>query len=122
MTITLGTLTLSDHLVLLGLESAPGVAYSLRRTLGGRAVLQVGPALSGGRTLQLQSEGHLTHAAVAAIKAIEAAGQVVTLSHPRGTFSVLVVAVELDPDQLYVDPSAVGADLWYSGTITLQEV
>jgi ABC-type transporter Mla maintaining outer membrane lipid asymmetry ATPase subunit MlaF len=47
---------------------------------------------------------------------------VVTLTHPRGTFSVLILAVELEPDLLFVDPSASGADPWYSGTITLQEV
>lgn len=122
MTITLGSLTLPNDIVLLGLDSAPGLAYSARRTIGGRMVVQRGPTLTGGRTLQLQSEYHLDHADVAAIKAIEAAGQVVTLSHPRGTFSVLVVAVELEPDQQFVDPTATGADPWYTGTITLQEV
>mgnify|MGYP000907484342 FL=1 len=122
MTITLGALTLPDNLVLLGIESAPAVSYSVRRTIGGRAVVQVGPPTPGGRTLQLQSEGHLGHANVAAIKAIEVAGQVVPLSHPRGTFSVLVVAVELEPDQQFVDPTESGADPWYTGTITLQEV
>ena len=122
MTITLGAVTLPADMVLLGIEAAPGVAYSMRRTLGGRAVVQIGPTISGGRVLQLQSENHLNHTKVTAIKALEATGQAVTLSHPRGTFSVLIIAVELEPDQLFVDPSAVGADPWYSGTITLQEV
>jgi hypothetical protein len=122
MSTSLGSRTLSDHLLLQGIEGAPGVAHSARRTLGGRTVVQIGPTLSGGRLLQLQSDGHLKQADVDAIKAIEAAGQVVTLIHPRATLSVLVVAVELEPDQQLVNPSASGADPWYSGTITLQEV
>lgn len=122
MTISLNGFSLPVNLLLLGFEAAPGVAYSTRRTLGGRAVVQIGPTTPGGRILQLQSEGHLDHTDVVALKAIEAAGQPVTLIHPRATLTVLVVGTELEPDQQFVNPSASGADPWYSGTITLQEV
>jgi hypothetical protein len=122
MTISLGTRTLSDHLLLQGLDEAPGVAWNSRRVITGRSIIQIGPMLQSGRELSLQSEGHLKQADLTAIKAMEAAGRPVALVHPRGTFTVLITAVELTPDQDYVNPSASGADPWYSGKINLQEV
>jgi hypothetical protein len=122
MTTSLGTRTLSDHLILQGIEAAPGVAYSARRTLGGRMVTQLGPTLSAGRELALQSENHLTYADVAAIKAIEALGQPVTLVHPRATLTVLIIGVDVIADTDFVNPAASGAAPWYSGTINLLEV
>lgn len=123
MTIFLGALTLSDHLYLDGIDNATGVAISQKRTLGGRSVVQVGPTLDKGRTLSLQSEGHITHAQVGSIKAMEKLGQEVTLTHPRGTFSVIIAGTELEPDELLSNPdSAAAGAIWYSGTITLIEV
>jgi len=121
MAITLGGVTLSDHLVLLGIENAPKVAWSAQRTLGGRQVVQVGPSLTSGRELALQSENHLTQDMVDSVKELEAAGQAVSLVHPRGTYSVVITGVDLEPDTYYVDPD--DADLlWYSGTINMIEV
>jgi hypothetical protein len=122
MATTLGGVTLSDHLILLGIESAPGVAWSARRTLGGRQVVQVGPRLVGGRELILQSENHLTRANLLAVKALEVAGVPVALVHPRGTFSVLITAIDVEADFDFVNPDATGAAPWYSGTISLIEV
>ncbi|MGV0961799.1 MAG: hypothetical protein ACOYB1_18395 [Limnohabitans sp.] len=122
MATSLGTRTLSDHLILQGLESAPAVAYSARRTLGGRMVTQRGPTLASGRELALQSENHLTYADVAALKAIYALGQPVTLTHPRLTATVLITGLDVQADTEFVNPSASGADPWYSGTINLLEV
>jgi len=121
MTVSLGSVVLSDHLILQGIEAAPAVAYSSRRTLGGRMVLQLGPTLPAGRELALQSEGHLTYANVAAIKALQAIGQPVALVHPRASLTVLITGVEVEADQDYVNPAAAGADPWYSGTINLLE-
>ncbi len=122
MTVSLGGIVLSDDLVLEGLETARKVAYSSRRTLAGRHVLQVGPPLNGGRILSLQSENHITHAELLAIKAVEAVGAVVTLVHHRGVFSVLITAIELEPDSSLANPADDSTDLWYSGTINLLEV
>jgi len=122
MTITLGGTTLSDHLVLEGIEDAPAVAFSSRRTLGGRAVMQIGPTLTGGRELSLQSDNHITNAMVAAVKALQLLGQTVTLVHPRLTTTVLITEIQLEQDQPMVNPGASGANVWYSGTINMIEV
>lgn len=123
MTISLGALTLSNHLYLDGIDNAPGRGGSSKRLLSGRMVVVVGPVLDKGRTLSLQSEGHITHAQVASIKAMEKLGQEVTLTHPRGTFTVIIAGTELEPDELLSNPdSAAAGAIWYSGTITLIEV
>lgn len=116
----LGTLTLSDDLVLAGLDNAPVVAFSQRRTTSGRSVIRTDPVV-GGRTLSLQSERHLTLADVTAIRALAAQNEPVTLVHHRGTFTVKVVGtpVEMDDVELYSNPPD---DTWYSGEITLIEV
>lgn len=119
MTVMLGSIVLSDHLILDGLESAPGVAYSARRTLGGRLAVQIGPTLVKGRTLTLVAENHLTMAQISAIKDIEAKGLSVDLSHHRGSFRVVVTAVDVEPTVAYADPDL---NDWYSGTITMLEV
>lgn len=115
---TLGTLQLSDNLVLDGLENSPAISMSQRRTLTGDLVIQTAP-ISGGRKLALLSDNHLTLAQVEQIKAMEAAGQPVTLTHHRGTFSVLIVSIEVGPAFDHADPQP--GD-WYSGRINLIEV
>ena len=118
MAVTLGAVTLSDHLTLDGLETSPDVAVNQRRTLTGRSVLQL-LATPGGRTLTLEGTHHWTYAQIAAIKALAALGAPVALVHHRGTFSVVIVAVEVEPSIEYANPS--GSD-WLSGTVTLIEV
>ena len=118
MAVTLGTVTLSDHLTLTGLETSPDVAVNQRRTLTGRSVLQLLPT-PGGRTLVLEGTHHWTYAQIAAIKALAALGAPVALIHHRGTFTVVIVAVEVEPSIEYANPS--GSD-WLSGTVTLIEV
>ena len=117
---TLGALTLSDDLVLSGLETATEVVVTQRRTLGGVSRLQV-DAISGGRTLTLSSERHLTLAEIQAIKALAALRQPVALVHHRGSYTVLITGTPVEPDDasLHSNPSA--GDL-YSGDITLIEV
>ena len=119
MTISIGGITLSDHLLLLGIEEAAGVAMSSRRTLGGRMVVDVGPSLTAGRLLSLRGENHFTFSQISSIKSLEALGQAVSLVHPRGTFSVHITGVEVDQTIPYSTPAA--AD-WYSGVINLLEV
>ena len=114
----LGSLTLSDDLLLLGLDSAPPVASSQRRTLSGRSLVQVAP-LTGGRSLSLQSENHLSLSEVEAIQAIAATGQPVNLVHHRATIEVLIVGVEMTPAFDHANPES---DAWYYGEIFLIEV
>jgi hypothetical protein len=120
MTVTLGALTLSDDLVLSGLETAPDLVVNQKRTLSGRSILQTAP-ISGGRTLTMSGERHYTLAQVQAVKALAALGQPVTLVHHRGTFQVLITATALDPDDAGRHSNPTSAE-WYSGDITLIEV
>jgi len=114
----LGSLTLSDHLVLNGLESAAPIAWTARRTLGGRQVVQSMP-LSGGRLLTLIGENHFSLSDISDIQALAALNQPVTLTHDRGTFTVLIAAVDPEPAVLLADPESTA---WYSASISLQEV
>ena len=113
---TLGGVTLSDHLVLDGLETAPLIAHSQRRTLTGESVVQSAP-MSGGRALSLRSENHLTLEQINQVRAL--AGQAVTMVHDRGTFTVLVVGIDVEAAFDHADPKT---DDWYSGTINMIEV
>jgi len=117
MTVTLGGIALADDLVLTGLEVAAVVAGQ-RRTLTGTPVLQVAES-PGGRTLILDGENHFTLAQLEAVRTLSAAGQPVTLSHHRGTFAVVITAIEAEPAINYANPGPLD---WYSGTITLIEV
>ena len=112
--VSLGGITLSDHLVLQGLETAPTIAWSSRQTFG-RAVIQV-LSIHGGTPLSLISENHLSLADVQAMNGLMAAGQDVELVHHRGTFTVVIVAVDVKPAVLYHDPAP---EDWYSGEIKL---
>ena len=115
---TIAGITLSDHLVLGGLENAPDIAYSQNRTLMGLSVLQAAPFL-GGKTLTLAGENILTKGQIFEIKAIASTGTSVILDHPRGVFEVVIVNTEVEPAFECVNPSD---DDWYSGTITMIEV
>ena len=121
MTISLGGHTLSDHLLLLGLDEAPAQTISQARTLGGRLVLTMLP-LESGRELSLQSENHITTADLAAVRALYDAGQIVALVHPRLTAEVIITGIDLAPHFDFVNPAATGAAPWYSGTISMIEV
>jgi len=121
MTVTLGGVILSDHLALLGIENSPGVAWSAQRTLGGAQKIEAGPTLTGGRQLALQSDNHLTLTQIESIKELEALGQSVSLVHHRGTFTVFITGIEVEPDTIIADPDDAEM-LWYSGQINLIEV
>ena len=118
MAVTSGTVTLSDHLTLSGLETGQAAAIGQRRTLTGRSVLQVQPT-PGGRTLMLEGTHHWTYDQVAAVQALAASGAPVSLVHHRGTFSVVIASIEVEPSIDYANPS--GSD-WLSGSVTLLEV
>jgi hypothetical protein len=120
MATLLGAVSLSDHLVLSGLETAPDLVVSQKRTLAGRSILQSAP-ISGGRTITLSGERHYTLADVQAVKALATLGQPVALVHHRGTFQVLITATALEADDASLHSNPTSAE-WYSGDITLIEV
>lgn len=117
MTVSLGGITLSDHLTLTIGQLPAGI--SQRRLIGGASVVQADGS-SGGRTLTLSGEHHWTLAQVEALQVLQAAGQAVTLVHHRGTFQVVIGDTsELAPSIEYANPTA--AD-WYSGSVSMIEV
>ena len=67
----------------------------------------------------LEGTHHWTYDQVAAIQALAASGAPVSLVHHRGTFSVVIASIEVEPSIDYANPS--GSD-WLSGSITLIEV
>ena len=115
--ISLGGLTLSDNLRLLGLRVVP-ISASTARSEGGVAHVLTAP-LEGGRALELS--GFFTSAQVEAILAMAAAGTAVDLIHPRGSFSVLITACSLADWIEYVD-AGTDPDDFEEGTITLLEI
>jgi hypothetical protein len=62
----------------------------------------------------------LTQAHINSIKTLEALGSAVTLIHPRGTFTVYITGIDVEPDTWYADSDDADT-LWYSGTINLIE-
>jgi hypothetical protein len=114
----LGSLVLSDDLILSGLESAPPVAWSARRTLGKRQVVQSMP-LAGGRLLSLQGDKHFSLKDLQDVLALAKLNQPVIMTHARGTFTILITAIDPEPAYLLADPDP---EAYYSATITLQEV
>lgn len=117
MTVSLGGIPLSDHLVLdIG---AAGVAWNQRRLIGGASCVQV-DGNSGGRQLTLGGVNHWTLDQVEQIRAMESAGMAITLVHHRGTFQVVITSTaELQPMRAYAKP--LGSDR-YTGSINLIEV
>lgn len=118
MTITLGSMSLSDHVILRGLDDAPQHAWSQRRLLSGRLLVQRGSVFTGGRTLTLSGENCFTKADIEALRNMVTARATVSLVHPRGTYSVMITAVTPTPLYEYVDPED---DDIYSADITLIE-
>lgn len=117
MTVSLGGITLSDHLALTIGQLPAGI--SQRRLIGGASVVQADGS-SGGRSLTLSGEHHWTLAQVESLQLLQASGQAVTLVHHRGTFQVVISDTsELSPSIEYANPTA--AD-WYSGSISMIEV
>jgi hypothetical protein len=114
----LGSVELSDELVLDGLETSPLLAYSQYTTIYGARGLQ-STVLSGGRTLELGGGKHFSLTDIWNIQALISAAAPVTMTHERGTFTVRVLAVEPEPAVLRSNPDP---DAIYEAVVTLMEV
>jgi hypothetical protein len=116
--ISIGGLTLSNHLILAGLESAAPVAISQKRTVGGKLFYRTSPTIKG-RVLTLSGKHHFTHGQIKQLRVMATIGAPLALIHPRGNYSVIVTGISPDPSINYSDP--VDGDR-YSGEITMLEV
>jgi len=124
MTISLGGIALNDNLLLTDPSDSPQVAMSVRQTFGVPVVQKM--ARSAGKTLVLSSlmEGNSVRGGVFTqmqkeqIAAVRDAGNVVTLVHPRGTFTVVIPVdgVQLVPMWKKLSP---GPDEAHTGTVTM---
>jgi hypothetical protein len=125
MTVSVGGIALSEDLTLTGPINQPRVAMSARQTLGGRVVVQSLP-VSAGRELLLATRrgnggiaGTFTGAQGEQLAALRDGAQPVALVHHRGSFSVVILTIELEPINGVADP---GAETLMVGTITMIEV
>lgn len=116
----LGDLALSPHLRLRGPHEWVSVNIEEKRTLDGRHLWFTDTA-RGGRPLVLDgSGGHFTVGELAAIRALQARGEPVTLTHHSGVYQVLIRDIEgVDLPIDYADYK--DAD-WVSAQINLIEV
>jgi hypothetical protein len=121
MSIQLGDLELSDHLILVGLDSSTMRATQISRSIYGVAIYNNGVALMGGIELSLLSQNHIYYDQLQALRLLEETGEAVSLVHPRGTYRVRITGNDLAPDREVVDPFN-DPDLWYSGSIYLLTV
>lgn len=122
----LGTITdLSDDCRLDGLETAKPAVFNQRRFIGGDLNVQVDDN-SGGLELRIVAEkvgqnvyGYYTLDQVTELHALWAAKNTVSLVHHRGTFSVLIIDVDVTPVVGVADPAG---DAIYVGTVTVLEM
>ena len=116
----LGTLELSPHLRLRGRHDWCAVNIEEKRTIDGMH-LWFTDRKTGGRPLILDGEGgHFTVGELAAIRALQAAGQPVTLTHHSGTYTVLIAGIE--GVDLPIDYADYNDNDWATAQINLIEV
>lgn len=128
MTVKLGQLTLDSNLQLEGLLEAPRVAVKTYRSLGGESSPPITMPLSdSGRLLRLVARqegekvyGSFTAAQLEDINYMAALAVPVSLVHPQGSFTVLVISAE-NPAQVMEVVDPLPEDL-YTATINLIEV
>ena len=122
---TLGGVTLSSHLHLIGGESKPPLAYSTRETLGGTLVVQRDPAVFN-RQWELVAKndgayrmGCYTKAQLDSLRTVAEIMDPVVLDHPDGTYNVIILEFNVEPSEDRELPSSTKT---YHGSILLQEV
>lgn len=119
MTVSLGGITLSDHLTL-DLHG-PGVGYNQRRLIGGASVVQADSNI-GGQVMALNSVSDITKSQLDQIRTMQSAGIPIELVHYRGTFQVLIVDTSDMVDDFDIANPDADPTLTVSGTITMIEV
>lgn len=116
----LGEIELSPHLILRGQHEWRECNIEEKRTIDGLHLWFTDTA-RGGRPLTLDgSGGHFTVGELTRIRALQALGEPVVLTHHSGVYNVLIAGIEgVDPPIDYADYN--DAD-WVSAQINLIEV
>lgn len=124
---TLAGVTLSDNLHLVGLESNPPIAYSVRETIGGTKIIQMNLA-SETAALRLVARndgasrmGCFTKQQLDDLRASAILGLPVTLDHTPSGKNIQVAILEFNVEQSD-ERVAPGPNKLYHGEILLQEV
>lgn len=109
MTVSIGSITLNDSLVLRGLSDSPEIAITTTITLMGGVNIQVAP-IQAGKPLTLTTtsknglRGFFTRQQVEDIRDLQALGASTTLIHPMLTATVFIVSLgEFVPIKEYSD-------------------
>lgn len=118
--ISIGTVVLSDHLLLPGVKNMSlRIGGPIRYTIGGRPVPQ-SIAKKAGQELSLQDPGDgvglFSGAQIDAINLYRGSAEIVDFIHHIGSWRVIVKTVEVEQIDGYADPIA--SDMYY-GTITM---
>ena len=126
MTVQIGNIVLDDDLQLYGIETGKDIDVEQIGVMDGSSVFQT-MSFGGGRSLALTASqdgdtavGVFFRYQLMALKELAKAGQVVSLIHHLGTFSVLILSTEdVTPVIVYADP---GDDDRFVGSIQMIEV
>lgn len=122
---SLAGIDLDSNLQLIGFETNPDIAYSVRELLGGGAVIQTDQRAVGASlgllalddgTIQM---GKFCSHQIDSLKTVAAAGQPVVLVHPHGTHTVYILEFDVVQSDRREPP---GPNKRFHGTILLQEV
>lgn len=119
MSISIGAITLSDHLVLPGIKNLQKRAGSTRLTLGGRAVHQSIPVSVGQQIFLSDDSGYglFTTSQIDAINAYKDAATEVEFIHHVGSWTVIIESVEVEQSDGISDFTS--TNTWV-GTITMR--
>lgn len=128
MTISIGSIALSEDLVWTNEFDYAAISQSVRPLLGGGSVVQQAFNTTQGREIELtargggkQFDGYFTRLQVQQLKALEATGSQVSFVYNATTLNVVIKSNGVDVTPALPRPDQVDTD-WYSGTITMIEV
>ena len=127
MTISIGTVTLSDDLVWENEFASPRIGQSIKTTIGGTTVVHTDPK-AGGRVVQLVAArrnnaiyGFFTRSQIQSLETYQKNGTVVAFVYGSETFNVVIRAGGINVQPLLAKQGQ-GVDDYYTGTITMVEV
>ena len=118
MSVSIGAIVLSDHLLLPGVKNLPSRAGSVRQTISGKIIDQTIP-IGAGTQLVLTDPGDFglfSGTQIDAVNNLRATREQVVFVHHVGSWTVVVDEVDVIQSDGFADP---GVDDTYYGTITL---
>ena len=127
MTISIGTVVLSNDLCWLNEFDYPAVAQSAREKLDGTIYVQNHPMLRkseiklGSDTVGGGISGYFTRTQVLALKEYERTQSQVTFTYESRTMTIVIKSNGIDVKPIIRRPNQATTD-WYTGTVTMIEV